>query len=179
MTCDKCGSDKVATRIVPEYRTDALGLPNVTLSDIVEELYCRTCDERLGISYPNLDQIVAALALARAQNPQRFTGIEVRFVRKALRWTTRELATRLGVREETVSRWEHDREPMGPSNEKLLRLMAVELLAESAPGVPSDRRRILVDMRIRSAIPGRPVPLRLKSVQLTRNRRRKRAYAVA
>lgn len=174
MTCDKCGSAKLATRVLPEYRTDALGLPNVTLSYIVEELYCRSCGERLGISYPNLDQIVAALALARAQNPQKFGGTEVRFVRKALEWTTRELATRLGVREETVSRWEHDREPVGPGSEKLLRLMAVELLAEKAPGVRPDRRGILVDMRIKSAIPGRHVPLRLK-----RTRGRKQAYAVA
>ncbi len=179
MTCDKCGSERLATRILREYSTDALGLSNVTLVDIAQELYCRNCGERLGVSYPNLDEIVAALALARAHNSQKFGGAEVRFMRKALGWSTRELAARLGVREETVSRWEHDREAIGPSSEKLLRLMAVELLAENAPGVEADRRRILVDMRIKSTIPGRPVPLRLKSVQFKGKHKREHAYALA
>ncbi len=179
MSCDNCHGDKLATRILPEYRTDALGLPNVTLIGIAQELYCRDCGERLGVSYPNLEGVVAALALARAQNPQKFGGAEVRFMRKALKWTARELAARLGVREETISRWEHDREPIGPGSEKLLRLMAVELLAENAPAMEPDRRSILVNMRIKPAIPGRHVPLRLKSVQFKRNRKREQAYAIA
>jgi hypothetical protein len=45
MGCDKCFGNKLATGILPEYRTDALGLTNVTLIGIVQELYC--C-ERLG-----------------------------------------------------------------------------------------------------------------------------------
>jgi DNA-binding transcriptional regulator YiaG len=179
MSCDKCHGDKLATRILPEYRTDALGLPNVTLIGIAQELYCRECGERLGVSYPNLEGVLAALALVRAQNPQKFGGTEVRFMRKALKCTARELAARLGVREETISRWEHDREPIGPGSEKLLRLMAVELLAENAPAVEPDRRSILVNMRIKPAMPGRHVPLRLKSVQFKRNRKRERAYAIA
>ena len=179
MNCDKCHGDRLATRVLPEYRTDALGLPNVTLLGIARELYCRDCGERLGVSYPNLEGILAALALARAQNQQKFGGLEVRFMRKALKWTTRELAARLCVREETVSRWEHDREPIGPASEKLLRLIAVELLAENAPAVELDRRRILLDMQIKPASPGRHVPLRLKSVQFKRNRKRERAYAIA
>jgi DNA-binding transcriptional regulator YiaG len=179
MSCDNCQSDKVATRILPEYRTDALGLTNVTLIGIAQELYCRYCGERLGVSYPNLEGVLAALALARAQNPQKFGGAEVRFMRKTLKWTARELAARLGVREETISRWEHDREPIGSGSEKLLRLMAVELLAENAPAVQPDRRGILVNMRIKPAIPGRHVPLKLKSVQFKRNRKREQAYAIA
>jgi putative zinc finger/helix-turn-helix YgiT family protein len=179
MSCDRCQSDRLATRVVPEHRTDALGLPNVTLIGIAQELYCRYCGESLGVSYPNLEELLAALALARAQAPQKFGGAEIRYIRKALKWTTRELASRLGVREETVSRWEHDREPIGPGSEKLLRLIAVELLAEKAPAVKSDRRKILVGMQIKRAAPGRHVPLRLKSVQFRRNRRLEQAYAPA
>ncbi|MBV8362374.1 MAG: hypothetical protein JO189_31230 [Deltaproteobacteria bacterium] len=100
-------------------------------------------------------------------------------MRKALKWTTRELAARLGVREEIVSPWEHDREPIGPGSKKLLHLMAVELPAENAPAVELNRRRILVDMQINPATPGRHVPLRLKSVRLKRNRKQERAYAIA
>jgi DNA-binding transcriptional regulator YiaG len=179
MICDKCNGDRLATRVLPEFRTDALGLPNVTLIGIAQELYCRDCGESLGVSYPNLEGILAALALGRAQTPQKFGGEEIRFIRKALKWTTRELAGRLGVREETVSRWEHDREPIGPGSEKLLRLIAVELLAEKAPALKPDRRRILIDMQIKRAIPGRHVPLRLKSVQFNRNRKREQTFALA
>lgn len=48
VSCDNCHSDKLATRILPEYRTDALGLPNVTLIGIAQELYCRDCGETPG-----------------------------------------------------------------------------------------------------------------------------------
>ena len=176
MTCDNCASDRLATRVLPEHRTDALGIPGVTLLGIAQELYCQDCGERLGVSYPNLGGIVAALALARAQHPGKFGGIEVRFTRKALNWTARELAARLGVREETVSRWEHDREPIGASSEKLLRLMVTELLGDDAPAVAVDRKRILLDMKLK---PATHVPLRLKSIELRRNRKRQRAYALA
>ena len=81
-------------------------------------------------------------------------------MRKALKWTARELAARLGVREETISRWEHDREPIGPGSDKLLRLMAVELLAENAPAMEPDRRSILVNMRIKPAYARSPRPVK-------------------
>ncbi len=82
---------------------------DVTLIGIAQELYCRDCGERLGVSYPNLEEVVAALALARAQNPQKLGGAEVRFIRQALKLTARELAARLGVHEETISHWEQGR----------------------------------------------------------------------
>ncbi|MBV8451211.1 MAG: hypothetical protein JOZ29_02920 [Deltaproteobacteria bacterium] len=50
MNCDKCHGDRLATRVLPEYRTDALGLPNVTLLSIAQELYCQDCGERLGLA---------------------------------------------------------------------------------------------------------------------------------
>ncbi len=57
--------------------------------------------------------------------------------------------------------------------------MAVELLAENAPAVEPDRRSILINMRIKPAMRGRNVPLRLKSVQFKKNRKLARAYAIA
>jgi helix-turn-helix protein len=179
MRCDKCGSDRVAIRTLREHRTDGLGLPNVTLLGIAQELYCTDCGEQLGISYPDLEGIIAALALGRVEAAQKLRGADVLFMRKALGWTARELASRLGVREETVSRWEHDHEPIGPASEKLLRLMVVELLADDAPAMQPDRRKILIGMKTKPSLPGRHVPMRLKSVELGKGRKRQRAYALA
>lgn len=179
IACDKCGSEGLAVRTLREHRTDALGLPGVTLLGIARELCCTNCGQHLGVSYPNLEGIIAALALARSEAPQKLHGAEVLFMRKALGWTARELASRLGVREETVSRWEHDHEPIGPASEKLLRLMVVELLSSEAPAMRPDRRKILIGMKTKPSIPERAVQFRLKSVELRKGRRRQRAYALA
>jgi len=50
--------------------------------------------------------------------------------------SAKEFAECLEVSQETVSRWENDKAPMGPANEKLLRLMTAYTMNEKAPGVP-------------------------------------------
>src|SRR5271166_1593132 len=50
----------------------------------------------------------------------------------------RELAAKLEVREETVSRWENEKEPIGATSEKLLRLIVAQFLGDKAPALEVD-----------------------------------------
>lgn len=66
---------------------------------------------------------VAAEAMARA--PNKLGPQEVRFLRKSLGLSGKDFAAKINVDAGTVSRWERGAEPMGPANERLLRLMVL------------------------------------------------------
>jgi transcriptional regulator with XRE-family HTH domain len=48
-------------------------------------------------------------------------GEEIRFFRKKMRFKAIDLAVLLGVHKVTVSRWENNKEKIGPSSDRLLR----------------------------------------------------------
>ena len=66
---------------------------------------------------------VAAEAMARA--PNKLGPQEIRFLRKSLGLSGKDFAAKINVDAGTVSRWERGAEPMGPANERLLRLMVL------------------------------------------------------
>lgn len=164
--CEKCGG--VLRRVVlREYRDPRLGFPGLVLLDAAEEIRCTKCRTLAGIGFPNLSGLIAAAAVARATDPIRFGGDELRALRKALGMTGKVLATALNVRDETVSRWENDKEPIGPTSEKLVRMLVGIVLGERAHLIPFDTQAIM-GMRLVEATPSgrkRPeIPLRLVRV---------------
>jgi DNA-binding transcriptional regulator YiaG len=147
--CEKCGG-KLTARIVPRYRNDLLmGIDGIVILNAVEEIRCAKCGHVAATGFANLEGLIAAVAVARVVAPQKLRGRDVRFLRKALGWSSRELAAMLEVRDETVSRWENGREPLGPTSEKLLRLIVAQFLAHKAPALAVDEKRI-ASMRIRA-----------------------------
>jgi transcriptional regulator with XRE-family HTH domain len=56
---------------------------------------------------------------------RRLQGAEVRFLRKWLGWSGRDFARHMGVSAETVSRRENERDPIGGTSGRLLRLMVL------------------------------------------------------
>jgi putative zinc finger/helix-turn-helix YgiT family protein len=66
---------------------------------------------------------VAAEEMAKASN--RLGPKEIRFLRKSLGFSGKDYAAKINVDAGTVSRWERGAEPMGPANERLLRLMVL------------------------------------------------------
>lgn len=121
MTCMECGGKLKARK--ENYRYLACGLPNVTLKG-VEVRRCGTCGDH-EVVIPRIEKLHEALALAVVKQEARLTGAEVRFLRKYLGYSGADFATLIGVSAETVSRWENDRETMGPSAERLLRMLVV------------------------------------------------------
>lgn len=121
MTCLECGGKLEARK--ENYRYLACGLPNVTLEG-VEVRRCGTCGGH-EVVIPRIEKLHETLALAVVKQEARLTGAEVRFLRKYLGYSGTDFAALIGVSAETVSRWENDRETMGPSAERLLRMVIV------------------------------------------------------
>lgn len=120
MKCD-CGATMKSTR--ENYSYAACGLPHITLEG-VEVRRCAACGEH-EVVIPKLEQLHQAIANAVISKKDRLAAVEVRFLRKHLGWSGADFARHMGVKPETVSRWENGREPIGPVADRLLRLMVV------------------------------------------------------
>ena len=142
--CRKCERD-TRLQVADSYEVpkEKLGIRNVVIvGGAVSRQMCPNCGE-VGVSIPDLPGLIAAAAVARVKMPWRLEADEIRFLRKACQLTAKDLADLLQVTPETVSRWENGKAPVGPSNEKLLRIHVGLTLADSAPGVPFDQNEII------------------------------------
>jgi transcriptional regulator with XRE-family HTH domain/DNA-directed RNA polymerase subunit RPC12/RpoP len=120
MKCSKCGQEIEKWTPVPRYEYSRLGVP-VTLLNAVSEARCPNCETVESTLIPNLNGLIASAAAERVGIPIRLSGQEIRFLRKALNYSGMELAEKLGVRNEAISRYENDAEPMGEHLERLFR----------------------------------------------------------
>ena len=121
MKCLNCGATMKTRREDVEYG-DA-GLPDVTLVG-VEVSRCPKCGE-FEIAVPRIEELHRAIAFAVVEQRPRLTGREVRFLRKYLGYSGQDFAATIGVDPATVSRWENEKEPIGPTADRLLRLMVL------------------------------------------------------
>ena len=122
MKCPECRAEMTALPLKAYRYTDS-GQPNVMLHG-VKRLECPNGHSG-AVAIPRLAGLHRALAREVAAGPARLGGAEVRFLRKHLGWSGVDFARTMGVDPATVSRWENDKEPMGPIAERLLRLMAI------------------------------------------------------
>lgn len=148
----------IVQRIVPEHREDLLGLPYpVLIKNAVIEKVDGATGEVLARAIPDLDGLVASVAMIRALTPVKLSGEEIRFLRKAIGATAREVADTINVDPATFSRWETGAQGIGEYVERLLRHHISETLAPRAPAVDFDPSRITT-MRILPAWPEGSVP---------------------
>jgi DNA-binding transcriptional regulator YiaG len=160
-----CSHATVRRTRVPEYRTRDFGIPLLLVNAAYSEEFCPECEQLLEISIPNPNGLVAAAALYRVTLPQKLVGSEIRFVRKALGYSAKKLSEALDATPETVSRWEHDKQPMGPTAEKLLRLIVGANLVSRAQAIAFDPQQIL-DMKINAVRePGAEIEVGLELVR--------------
>ena len=123
MKCLECGATmKISHK---DHLYVECGLPNIVLLGL-EFRSCPRCGEEERVM-PRIAVLHRTIAEAVAEKLARFTGAEIRFLRKHLGWSGEDFAEVMGVRQETVSRWETEKERMGVSAERLLRLMALRL----------------------------------------------------
>lgn len=121
--CPICGGDLKEERQDRPYLKGAK--LNVTLKDI-QVFTCQSCEEEFD-SIPRMEELHKTLAIEMATQPNRLTGPEIRFLRTHLGWSGKDFAKTLGVTAESVSRWENDKEKMGTTSERLLRVMVLRL----------------------------------------------------
>jgi putative zinc finger/helix-turn-helix YgiT family protein len=127
--CVFCESEMVTRREHHPYME--AGLIGVTLLDL-EVNRCGRCGYyRLGIR--DAEVLHRAIAEILIGKTARLAGPEIRFLRRCLGLSETDLARRLGVTIETVSRWEHGSSGMRISAERLLRLIAAMELGIPPP----------------------------------------------
>lgn len=165
MKCKKCDGPIVA-ELLDAYRCDELiGFPNVTLINSATQYKCGVCGAAVGIKIPDSEGLEAALAMARIARPARLTGKEVRFLRGTCGLLAKDFAANLEVRDETVSRWENDREEIGPHFDKLIRCLVFLLVGDKAPGIVVDRHA-LASMRVRHLTSTEPMSFVFERVKV-------------
>jgi putative zinc finger/helix-turn-helix YgiT family protein len=149
MKCVNCGHAMTSTRGTHRYTES--GLSNVTLANI-EIRTCQQCGER-RVVVPKMDLLhrMIATALIRANRP--FAPDEIRFLRKWLGLSSLDFALIMGVRPETVSRWENGKYPFTPTADRLLRL----LVSNQEP-----MERYPIDL-LKLKHHAKPAPIRLKA----------------
>jgi|SRR5437867_2752289 len=146
MKCMSCGNEMKTAR--ENFRYDGCGLPAITLIS-VEVSRCPQCGE-YEVVIPAIEDLHRAIAGAIVAKRTRLTPAEVRFLRKLLGWSGADFAERMGVTGETVSRWETGAATIGPTADRLLRLMvafqrpaeeySLNILREVAQGQPAPTR---------------------------------------
>jgi len=127
--------------VLPTHETSLIGIPVVLLGS-VRRSECKFCGEPFfNILFP--DRLTAAAAVCRAKSPTKLLGREIKFLRKALNVSAKELADFLDVKTETLSRWENDKQVMGPNHERLLRVQVGLELGARAPAIHFDAKEVL------------------------------------
>jgi putative zinc finger/helix-turn-helix YgiT family protein len=121
MTCTECGTQMKTKR--ENYKYDASGLPGITLAGI-DVSRCPKCGE-VEVTIPNIEGLHKALAGGLIRKKERLAPQEIRFLRKFLGLSGSDFAETMGVKSETVSRWELGRQSMGPTADRLLRWLAL------------------------------------------------------
>lgn len=150
-TCGKCGREELSMQPIHRYqlKKELMGGMHVELIDVVNGLVCDRCKEISRTDIPDMSAFIAAVAVARtAKEPLRLSGSELRFLRKAIGKSAKELAQELRVSEETVSRWENGHALMGEPIERIFRWTVCDALGEKAPGVDWNHDEILKKMNI-------------------------------
>ena len=116
--CLQCGAKMIVKR-GESYKAKEIGLPNITLVG-VDINRCPKCGEE-EVSIPNIEGLHRVISFALTKKQERLSGVEIRFLRKYLRWSGSDFARTFGVAKETVSRWENDKERISPPADRLLR----------------------------------------------------------
>jgi putative zinc finger/helix-turn-helix YgiT family protein len=140
---------KMDGKPIAQHETRDLGIPLV----IYNAVHAHTCQHCGLVTYsiPFPERLAAAAAVCRAKMPEKLSGNEIRFIRKALKLPAKDMSDVLQVAPETFSRWENDKAPINPTSEKLLRILAGLRLGPLAPAV-GFRAEDIIDMSVKTVL---------------------------
>lgn len=144
MLCGTC--KKPMKKLRKNYQYKESGLDNVILKGIT--VYkCSRCSEVVPeiVNIKELHRTIAGLLIRKKSI---LSGKEIVFLRKEMRLKATDLAQILGVHKVTLSRWENDKEPIGASADRLLRLLYdMKLLQNTITAAKADiERRSFLDI---------------------------------
>jgi putative zinc finger/helix-turn-helix YgiT family protein len=124
VTCLRCGGAMTSAR--GTHRYTETGLSNVVLVN-VEMRACPACGERELVT-PRIDVLHRAIARALTRQTGALTPEAVRFLRRWLGLTIHRFARLMGVRHQTVCRWERldTACPLTPPADRLLKMLVAQ-----------------------------------------------------
>jgi len=129
--CTNCG--KLAPLDKVNYRYTESGLSNIVLQGI-QTSTCPNCGNE-DILIPRIEKIHRAIAQALANSPGRLNGEQIRFLRTHLGLTGDKLGSYLHTDRTKISKWERGEDRMGPTTDRLLRLLVAVLDSDIRPAV--------------------------------------------
>jgi transcriptional regulator with XRE-family HTH domain len=130
-------------RVLPRFLDKLMGVRVLLINSVFE---AEQDGETVPV-VPDIQGLEAAVAVARITVPDKLSGREIRFLRKAICKKSTELARFLDVTPSTFSRWENDRDVMSTNTERVFRLRILNSLRRCAPGVEVKVETIL-EMKI-------------------------------
>lgn len=147
--CKGCGTEKLETRVIPEFSiSELVGAPfPVILENAVKEKVCASCGNAIGHVIPEPDQLSAIVAVLRVCDPMKLNGSEIRFLRKSMGWKAKDLAKRLSITPECMSRYENEKSVIPEGYERFLRALVCLGHHEATPHIDVDPSDI-ADMKI-------------------------------
>ena len=114
------------TEIAKVYEADELGAPfNIILHEGVRITKCAQTGEVLNTTIPNLQGLRLQVAATRCLNSRKLSPIELKYVRKLCRFKASDIASKLGVSPEHLSRCESGDRLLSASAEKIFRAVVV------------------------------------------------------
>jgi putative transcriptional regulator len=119
--CARCGRQDKA-RVEDAYRYSACGLDYIFLAGV--RVFECACGER-DVEIPAVEELHDLIADDLARKRRKLAPSEIRFLRVHLGFSSEDFGRVISVAPETVSRWEHGRQPMRGTYEKILRLMVL------------------------------------------------------
>jgi DNA-binding transcriptional regulator YiaG len=140
--------------VKPEHIEDLGGVVVKVLNAVVVHR-CASCSDEMT-AIPDIHGLVRGAATARALNPTRLSGKEVRFMRRALDMTQRDFAAAMDLSHEHVSRWENDHKGVGGASEKLVRHNLCALLQNENVCVYDPK--VIANMKFRPLKEGATLP---------------------
>lgn len=112
------------TRVVDHFEATDLGAPfKVVLHNAVRVTFGKD-GKAASYKIPDLEGLIHTVAITRVLHPRKLAGRDVKFVRKAIGVKQKDLAVRLSMTPEHLSRCEAGALVMSPTAETLFRIYA-------------------------------------------------------
>lgn len=120
-----------STCIAEQFAATDLGAP---FKVVLHHAVTVTKDEKTGaiLSYkiPDLEGLIRVVVMSRVLHPRKLSGPDLKFVRKGIEMKQKDLASKIELSVEHLSRCETGALPLSPSSEKLFRIFALKTAAK-------------------------------------------------
>jgi transcriptional regulator with XRE-family HTH domain len=116
-----------STYVAEEFEAEDIGAPfKIVLHKAVKVTKNDQTGKIVSYAIPDLDGLIAAVVITRILHPRKLFGADIKFIRKAISLKQKELASKLEMSTEHLSRCETGAVVMAASSEKLLRILSLK-----------------------------------------------------